>query len=919
MGFRRVLAACLLTVFASSSVSAQEAQREPAAQEPESKTPASAKRLEAGPAPDDGIPVLVVDAESGEPVANALVTWFEKADEFLPRILPEAQLEVERIEHGRTVATDAKGQTKIARSSLIVASADGRYAARRWSRATETPMKFALKRARRLDVVVVDEEKRPVAGAPLSLAGQSGSVGPARSWQVETGADGRASFTPLDLFLGFELRTPHELHLRVDAPLGESADEFARVLDDRKLPQEPVTFTLPPTGTLVVDVVDDNGAPVTGEHYLTIETLPAGTPDAAFDEANKAGGGNEWFCFDARPHYEIRFVVLHRRVQVEFDDDEGAESTKRTIDGPTRPGECVNAKFVLAPKKRLEIVATVVGPGDRPIADAPLTLRLIAPERVMSVPDLPDLPEHPHLASNDQRTPIEARSDASGRVKWSLEEGWMLGDFDEFERNIDRVELEQAGKTGVVAVARGAFPAANETRVHDLGTVKLVPTPRFISGRVIDDAGQPVAHAKIAVTANRRPKEGDPIILGSSGAPHHDQEFGGESGDEGTFVLFALPLPDADFEAKAEPPDEAAGPLTAMEYERHCGKCVAVHAGDHDVDLTFSRAGTITGTIEGDAEEIARLGYCLEIRRTDGSSGGQSGGVGGSEFSLEGIPVGTANLRITDAGGHPVARISDIVVRPGEVTRLSPIVLAEARHVLVLTIRDETGQPVAKGWVARPSPADRPDPFALARSFFKTMAPEGTGIDFDDLPFAELHMPSITPFRDGALTLRSNERFHALAVGAPGCCSAMLHDEEGATTVTLRPAPKVALVLDLEGELPKDETLVATLAPLSDDDEWYRFGSGLIPGLGAGFEESDRAMPVALVPGKAVPVRVQATGALRVRLSLAKLAAPDSGGRLLLGYRQTVTIAETRDVQEFRVRVSADALEAAMSPPGEHR
>jgi len=917
MRFRHVLAAaCWLTAIASSSASAQEAQRTPAAKEPESKTPASAKRLEAGPAPDDGIPVLVVDAESGEPVANALVTWFEEKEDFQARVLPEAQLEVERIDHGRTVATDAKGRTKIARSSLIVASADSRYAARRWSRAVESPMKFALKRARRLDVVVVDEEKRPVAGAPLSLAGRSGSVGPDQSWQVETGADGRASFAPLDLFLGFELRTPHELHLRVDAPLGESADEFARVLDDRKLPQEPVTFTLPPTGTLVVDVVDEKGAPVTGEHYLTIATLPAGSPDADFDVATKTRSGNEWFCYDTRPHHEIRFVVLHRRVQIDFDDDEVTNPTKRTIDGPTKPGECVNAEVVLDPKKRVEIVATVVGPGDRPIADAPLTLRLIAPGRVMPEADLPG---HAHFTPDDQRIPLETRSDASGRAKWSLEESWTVGDVDELERSIDRLEVEQSGRTGVVAVARGAFPAANETRVHDLGTVKLVPTPRFISGRVVDDAGQPVAHAKIAVTANRRPKEGDPIILGSSGAPHHDQEFGGESGDDGTFVLFALPLPDADFEAKAEPPDEAAGPLTAMEYERHCGKCVAVHAGDHDVDLTFSRAGTITGTIEGDAEEIARLGYCLEIRRTDGLSGGQSGGVGGSEFSLEGIPVGTANLRITDAGGHPVARISDIVVRPGEVTRLAPIVLAEARHVLVLTIRDETGQPVAKGWVARPSPADRPDPFDLARSFFKTIAPEGTGIDFDDLPFAELHMPSITPFRDGALTLRSNERFHALAVGAPGCCSAMLHDEEGATTVTLRPAPKVALVLDLEGELPKDETLVATLAPPSDDDEWYRFGSGLIPGLGAGFEESDRAMPVALVPGKAVPVRVQATGALRVRLSLAKLAAPDSGGQLLLGYRQTVTIAATRDVQEFRVRVSADALEAAMSPTGEHR
>ena len=48
MGFRHVFAvAYLLTGVAPSTVSAQEAQREPAAPEPDSKTQAGAKRLEA--------------------------------------------------------------------------------------------------------------------------------------------------------------------------------------------------------------------------------------------------------------------------------------------------------------------------------------------------------------------------------------------------------------------------------------------------------------------------------------------------------------------------------------------------------------------------------------------------------------------------------------------------------------------------------------------------------------------------------------------------------------------------------------------------------------------------------------------------------------------------------------------------------
>lgn len=911
MGFRRVLvAAGLLSVVARSAVRAQEAQREPAAKEAAPKTPEGAKRLEAGPAPDDGLPVLVVDAESGEPVANALVTWFEDDENFTPRVLPEPQLEAERIGHGRTVATDAKGRTKIARSSLVVASADGRYAARRGSRAAESPMRFVLKRARHLDVVVVDEQKRPVAGAPLSLAANEGSLGPAYSWQLSTGPDGKASFAPLDLFLGFELRTPHVFHLRVDAPLGDSDEPFARVLDDRKLPQEPVTFTLPPTGTLAVEIVDEKGAPVTGDHYLTVATVAAGSPDAAFDEARSSRRGYEWFCYDDRSRYELHGVALGRRIRIEASDYR-AKSSTATVDGPTRAGEAVSARIVFTPPKAIEIVATVVGPDGKPVADGDFTLLLVAPAAEAAGA----------TAEQRQETKqsLEAKSDAKGALKGRLEESIGDGDLDGWEPRIARIEIEQSGKFGVVATGSCAFPPAKSGRTHDLGTVKLAATPFFLSGRVVDDAGTPVAHAKVVVEGERREKELAPGEMPPFRVGYFPpaQTLEAECAADGTFELRGVALPDVDYHAKANAP---AGPRApdATEYvdDFHGGSAVAVGPGARDVGLVLWRSGTIAGTIEGDAEEIAKLSFDVHWKRTDGEESGFTGGNPDAEFSLEGIPVGVATVKLVNGDFEdPVATFDGVVVEPGKTTRLAPLVLGTAKHVVALTIRDEAGRPVPRGWVTKPPSPDEEERFAQTIEIFAS-----NGHDPDELSLGAMRTPSASEFEGGELTLSSDRPFRALAVGAPGCSSVVLHDAEGAVIVTLRPAPKVELVLDVEGDAPANEDLVAKLAAPCGDPDWIRFGPGAMFHLSGATDSEWRMEAVKLAPGKPVPFHVNASGKLCVSLVVGRsMGSGGYSGRSVSCEPRVLTIAESRDLQVFHVRVSADALRVPKAPPAERR
>src|SRR5262249_61680571 len=107
----------------------------------------------------------------------------------------------------------------------------------------------------------------------------------------------------------------------------------------------------------------------------------------------------------------------------------------------------------------------------------PLTIRVIAAGKRS-----PDPPGGARFEPDDEEVPIEATSDANGIVKWSFDEGWSLADVDDFERRAVRVEVEQPGKTGIVAVAHREFPKASSGRQHDLRPLPRVSRPRCAAG-----------------------------------------------------------------------------------------------------------------------------------------------------------------------------------------------------------------------------------------------------------------------------------------------------------------------------------------------------------------------------------------------------------------------------------------------------
>ncbi len=910
-----------------SASAVQAVRREPTA--PPAVAPTDPKgALVPGEPPVDGTPVIVIDATSGEPVAGALVTWFDRNEKFSARVLADAELKQQRIEHGHTVRSDAKGQTTIGRGELVIASAGDRFAARRPSRGAESPMRLVLAAARRVQVEVVDAQQQPLAGVPIALATGEGPQGPDYEWHVTTGADGKVAIGPLDLYIERESRHSHELHVRVDAPLGEI---FDRELDDRQLPAEPIRFTLPPTGRLVIDVVDEKGEPLHAQHWCSI------TPVTPVDDAGSAAGSAagaadpmanraaqrrvtpEWRAYDDAAHYELPFVTLGRRFEIEcMTTDDGYTSTELTADGPKAPGERMVVRVVCTRNPSVNVIAHLTDATGKPVARASITVEVkftvpvekksTSQETPNTKPDADDdfFGQTEDATEREVKLGSEATTDEEGFLDVVLRNEWIEKSLPVGGDGVVTL-LQKAEERGILASGEFEIPAPDSAHRHDLGTVLLAATPQLVAGQVVDDAGTPVAGAPVTVAIQIPEKpsaSGDTehVVISQFGEIA-DQLLTGVSGSDGSFSINGPTLRDANYSVSAGPPDlTPAGSHSAggMEYEGWAShESSAFDPGDEGVKLLLWRAGTIAGSIVGDPDELEGLSFKVSWRRTDGEESGFSGGDPDTTFEFTGVPHGIAKVELQGSHGA-VATIDGIVVEPGVITRLPPIVLGAAKHTVVLTIRDADGQPIDEGWVTMPDKEEE-EQFARMAEMFK----EHGHADAFSFP----RRPSATRFTDGQLTLRGEEPFRAIAVGAAGFASQVLHDAEGPLTVTLRPAPKVALVLDLEGDdPPKPLELIATFAAPADDPEWFRFG----PDQMFTTHREARVEPITLVRGKPVPFKLWMTGRVRLGLVLGERHGSGYGGRGIDYEPFYITVEESRDEQLFHVRVSAEALRMAV-------
>jgi hypothetical protein len=814
-------------------------------------TIAAADDLPCVDAPADGTPVRVVDAASGMPVAGAFVTWFEiGAEKDESDDAPcEPRLEQLRRKCGKTVRTDADGATRVGEFTWIVASADDRYSGFwHWERGRTLELK--LKPRRSITVVTVDRDGKPVADVPIALRTREKCQSSLNEWRVRTGADGRVVIGPLDLYATFNTEGLRELYVAVDAPL--SAPLLQR-FTLAEIPAQPVRFAMPPTGRMVIDVVDADGQPCQELWSKHVRARWAFAQEESDDVAGARWPVVEWFVHDRRSHHELPHVETGLRIVVHAS---GAQDlgVKSIVDGPKSPGETVTVRLVR--KVADQMTGRILDEKGEPLAGREVSL----------------------FVMNDKRRLQPKRigagtTDGDGRLRASISGFVARGYAYEAEWWLAPVVLRPDGN-GVLASALLEFPKAKRIAATDLGDVRLHAAHLFASGIAVDDLGAPVPGAALFVMVS--PND----FHSGSYLSTYDPLLRGTAAQDGTFAIYG-DAPDGKLDLSAS----EGGPDGPVHLER--SDPLEFTAGATALRLVLWRAGYVVSRVVGDEAEFRGIHLSVSWRRPDGVQSEFTSNVrddGTIEFDA---PIGVVDFKVFQDGAT-IATRRKIEIKPGAVTEVAPIVLASTETQIELTIVDERGKPIPAGWVAMPDKDDG--------VLHRILHPR---------------RPHVTVFDAGQITVRSDESLPAFAVGAAGRTAVVVYPSAPSQRVVLEPAPKVALVLEYDGDpLPAPLLFFVSLAATSDDDEWFRFGPGITSR--ARSLELPQLDGIPLERGKPVELPVRCLGATRLELMLGKVVPDGRSGTAIECDPAQIDIRRTPDQQTFHIKVARAAIDAVL-------
>ena len=446
---------------------------------------------------------------------------------------------------------------------------------------------------------------------------------------ARTGADGRFSLGTLAAGVGHELRLSRTGY----APKTAEAP-----------PVEPGGVA--PALELALDrghaaaglVVDESQRPVAGA-TVTLEAAPATGGRRRFRMPDEPAPPRFSAASDARGHFEIAGIPAGR-----YDlTAEAAGYAPRDVPGlevPTGEGEHALGTVILLPGAALE--GRVVDPRGQPIGDAEV-----------------------QVVAAGRRTPFGAfflREQEEPAAR-SAADGWF------------RVTDLVPGQAVDVQVFRRGYGAAEIPGVVPPAeplAVTLQPAVR-LAGRVVDPAGEPVAGARVNLSAERQ--RGGAMSMRMAGNTTSDDEgrFLFEEVEPGTLRVMAS--------AEGRQPAELAGVQAVP------GRDIA------DLELVLAPGATVSGRVL-DAEGRPAAGVMVQPIDDDrpGSSRIFRGTTADGEgwYVLDGLPTGPRSIAAEDEQGQRA--VGEIDVRPGE-NRLD-LRLAGGAEVAGRVV-DAEGSPVA--------------------------------------------------------------------------------------------------------------------------------------------------------------------------------------------------------------------------------
>lgn len=613
----------------ASAVAEPEAARAPASLD---ETPMT----DVEPATADGAPyaIEVVDAATGRPVPDAEAFLVRGARAF-------SALSFDGwLERGTGETADDAGVVRFhwkPEEPLLVLALSGERSGGAWFAAgtLKARERVELHPDWDVEVRVVDAAGAAVAEVPIQL----GTVRQGHEVQSLRGTDEAGRAVLAHAGLEHALDPLEAIVARVQLPFRERLEQ---TVDPARPPREPLVFTLPAAGSVVVTILDADRRAVPDGTEVQLELVWPGEPRerSAFSEVRRVGIDTTTREGVARfPH-----VPLGAEVALSIASPGGVGTSDAYFPGPGRAGEVVERTIALEPEHpRLEFRA--VDAQGEPLGGLALAFELHETRALIGA------------------ARWDGRSELDGRFTVELR-----GDFEEGDGRI----LLVRGRGGDVG-ARVDLSRAFEPGIVPMGDLVLGPGPVLVSGTVEDGSGAPVPGAKVTL---RTPWN---EARGLDGVPITGWNVSGleaTSGEDGGFVFQA-------WRAAARLRLEAGTPDARSEL-------VDVDAGDRDVRLLLRRTGAIAGRLEVGPDvppEELRLRVSpvdpdgsLEQVRWEASRPIADDGT----FSADGLLPGRRTVAVSTTRNTLVlAAVADVFVASGETThdpRLEPLDLRGAVH-----------------------------------------------------------------------------------------------------------------------------------------------------------------------------------------------------------------------------------------------
>lgn len=592
------------------------------------------------------IDVLVVDAASQQPVANAEVRWSNDDSERRLQELPRQQRQElsadpdevhQRL--GWNARTDGKGLARVAiasGSTLVQAFADGRYAEARivcQSDAIENGWRLELEPDLTLRAQVVDIEGRPAPGVPVRILATSRDGQPAMSHPPSAlthGPHGIAVFRHLQTWGrkgAHTLPECQQAEWRVATVLPGFVDRGV-VFDRAAPPVEPVVLQLPATGQLMARLLWE-GRPQLGR----VEFRAYRRPDRDLGEPEKGPwlpiDEDGWACF---PHVALGGeLVVRARL--------GENEVEGAVQAPTNRGQEVRVE--LTADNLIALRGRLIASDGKPLAAA----------RVVG-----------EVLTGYGQIDLELDTDAQGRF------ACFLGQDHVAATRLDSLSLRHSPGEG--PVQRASIENFELRRGwNDLGDLRLESGPLVVSGQLVFEPADARPHVEIATEYS------------SGGRWYYDREVYSTQRADGTFEvrgqpeegrhrlcfpsLLHLPIPPVEFEVGAKN-------LSIM-VPMGGGLTASFLLPDHvPTNLLF-------GVLKPDGE-VPEEGRVLQMQGMNrhGRYAAQADDLdnGNADLRWRALPSGSYTLEVrADGIKDPLAVIPDVVVPqpPGGDPRLRRI------------------------------------------------------------------------------------------------------------------------------------------------------------------------------------------------------------------------------------------------------